>query len=114
MELLLSKKISSFFTRRAEQFSLLRKKPVSGYDISFLITAEHLETFDKNLVIDWILEVVDFFFLFIIYKLFFLKQIQFVENMDKEIAELRLNLNTQSRIVASYFVNAMAGREVCD
>lgn len=42
-EKLLCKKFASFFTQRAEHFVILRRKPVEGYDISFLITNTHLE-----------------------------------------------------------------------
>lgn len=49
MDTLLCKKISNFLSRRAEALMILRKKPIEGYDVSFLITAEHLEKFDKNL-----------------------------------------------------------------
>ena len=40
---------------------IFRKKPVEGYDLSFLITEQHLQKFDKNLLIDWILDVCHFF-----------------------------------------------------
>ena len=69
---------------------ILRKKPVEGYDISFQITAEHLEKFDKILLIDFILE--------------------FLETMEADISEMKLNVNTQTRVAASYFVNCITGR----
>ena len=40
---LLCRKFAGFFTQRAEHFVILRRKPVEGYDISFLITNTHLE-----------------------------------------------------------------------
>lgn len=90
MDSLICKKISNFFSRRADAFMILRKKPVEGYDLSFQITAEHLERFDKNLLIDFILE--------------------FLETMEADISEMKLNVNTQTRVAASYFVNCITGR----
>lgn len=63
--------------------------PIKGYDCSLLITDRHLEKFDKKMLIEWILE--------------------FVETMDQEVTEIRLNLNTQTRAAAGYFVEKMAG-----
>ena len=57
--------------------------PIKGYDCSLLITDRHLQKFDKTMLIEWILE--------------------FVETMDQEITEIRLNLNTQTRTAANYY-----------
>jgi len=64
--------------------------PIKGYDCSLLITDRHLQKFDKTMLIEWILE--------------------FVETMDQEITEIRLNLNTQTRTAANYYVTKFSGK----
>ena len=66
--------------------------PLKGFDCSLLITNRHLEKFNKQMLIEWILE--------------------YVETMDQEITEIRLNLNTQTRVAATYFVERMAGKKL--
>lgn len=51
-----------------------------GYDISFLITNAHAETMLKHKLVDFI--------------------IQFMEEVDKEISEMKLSLNARARITA--------------
>lgn len=53
---------------------------MKGYDISFLITNTHTETMYKHKLVDFI--------------------IQFMEEVDKEISEMKLSLNARARIVA--------------
>ena len=43
MEKLLCHKFMGFMMRRAENFVILRRKKIEGYDISFLITNFHTE-----------------------------------------------------------------------
>merc|ERR1712048_454633 len=50
-ERMLCRKFARFFTQRAEHFVVLRRKPVEGYDISFLITDTQLEEMVKERVI---------------------------------------------------------------
>jgi len=69
---------------RAENFIILRRKPVAGYDISFLITNFHTETMLKHKLVDFIIE--------------------FMEEVDKEISETRLSLNARTRIVAESYL----------
>lgn len=72
---------------RAEGFVILRRKPVQvpvmftqGYDISFLITNFHTEQMFKHKLVDFV--------------------VVFMEEVDKEISEMKLNLNARARIVA--------------
>lgn len=48
----------------------MRRKPIKGYDISFLITNFHTEEMLKHKLVDFI--------------------IQFMEEVDKEISEMKL------------------------
>ncbi|XP_059651430.1 actin-related protein 2/3 complex subunit 4 isoform X1 [Cornus florida] len=84
LENILTKKFLRFLSMRAEAFQVLRRKPVQGYDISFLITNYHCEDMQKHKLIDFI--------------------VQFMEDMDKEISELKLSVNTRGRLVATEFL----------
>lgn len=43
---------------RAENFVILRRKPVKGYDISFLITNTNAEDMMKHKLVDFIIQYV--------------------------------------------------------
>ena len=88
IEQLLAPMFMRFLTQRAEQFFILRRKPVSGYDISFLVTNFHTEQMIKHKLIYFI--------------------IQFIEDIDKEVSEMKLSVNTRARVVATEFLKAMA------
>lgn len=80
VERLLVRKFMRFLMMRAESFVVLRRKPVEGYDISFLVTNFHTESMYKHKLVDFI--------------------IQFMEDVDKEVSEMKLSLNARARIVA--------------
>jgi len=100
IEHILVHKFTRFLTQRAESFFILRRKPVKvcmgqlngtrqtlltiqqGYDISFLITNFHTEAMLKHKLVDFI--------------------IQFMEEVDKEISEMKL------------FVRFIPGLDACD
>ncbi|KIW57309.1 hypothetical protein PV05_05877 [Exophiala xenobiotica] len=84
IENILVHKFTRFLTQRAESFFILRRKPVKGYDISFLITNTHTEEMLKHKLVDFI--------------------IQFMEEVDKEISEMKLFLNARARFVAESFL----------
>jgi actin related protein 2/3 complex subunit 4 len=84
IEHILVHKFTRFLTQRAESFYILRRKPVKGYDISFLITNFHTEQMLKHKLVDFI--------------------IQFMEEVDKEISEMKLFLNARARFVAESFL----------
>ncbi|KAL1405047.1 Actin-related protein 2/3 complex subunit 4 [Vanrija pseudolonga] len=84
-EKILCHKFTRFMTMRAENFIILRRKPIAGYDISFLITNFHSETMLKHKLVDFI--------------------IQFMEDVDKEISEMKLSLNARARIVAESYLS---------
>ncbi|KAG0581349.1 hypothetical protein KC19_4G244400 [Ceratodon purpureus] len=84
LENILAKKFLRFLSMRAESFQVLRRKPVQGYDISFLITNFHCEEMFKHKLIDFV--------------------VAFMEDIDKEISELKLSVNTRGRLVATEFL----------
>ena len=70
--------------QRAEHFFILRRKPVQGYDISFLVTNFHTEQMYKHKLVDFV--------------------IQFMEEIDKEISEMKISLNARARTCAEEFL----------
>ncbi|KAI9366759.1 hypothetical protein DFJ73DRAFT_805400 [Zopfochytrium polystomum] len=84
LERILAHKFTRFLMIRAENFVILRRKPIQGYDISFLITNFHTEQMFKHKLVDFI--------------------IQFMEEVDKEISEIKLSINARARIVAETFL----------
>lgn len=101
IEHILVHKFTRFLQQRAENFVILRRKPIKGYDISFLITNFHTEEMLKHKLVDFI--------------------IQFMEEVDKEISEMKLfvsysgcvdygvmltcvQLNARARFVAESFL----------
>ncbi|KFM71974.1 Actin-related protein 2/3 complex subunit 4, partial [Stegodyphus mimosarum] len=90
IEKILCHKFMRFMMMRAENFIVLRRKPVDGYDISFLITNFHTEQMYKHKLVDFV--------------------IHFMEEIDKEISEMKLALNARARICAEEFLKRMALR----
>lgn len=89
IEHILVHKFTRFLTQRAESFFILRRKPIKGYDISFLITNSHTEEMLKHKLVDFI--------------------IQFMEEVDKEISEMKLFVSCQfCRLVWSGLTHMLA------
>lgn len=84
IEKILCHKFMRFMMLRAENFIILRRKPVEGYDISFLITNFHTEQMYKHKLVDFI--------------------IQFMEEIDKEVSEMKLAVNSRARLSAEEFL----------
>nr|XP_055069369.1 actin-related protein 2/3 complex subunit 4 isoform X1 [Misgurnus anguillicaudatus] len=84
IEKILCHKFMRFMMMRAENFFILRRKAVEGYDISFLITNFHTEQMYKHKLVDFV--------------------IHFMEEIDKEISEMKLSVNARARIVAEEFL----------
>lgn len=78
IEHILVHKFTRFLTQRAESFFILRRKPVEGFDISFLITNFHTEKMLTHKLIDFVIE--------------------FMEEVDKEISEMKLFVCVQSSL----------------
>jgi len=84
IEKILCHKFMRFMMMRAENFIVLRRKPIEGYDISFLVTNVHTEQMYKHKLVDFI--------------------IHFMEEIDKEISEMKLAVNSRARISAEEFL----------
>jgi len=100
IEKILVHKFTRFLMMRADNFVILRRKPVSmdknpdqengvdqppvSYDVSFLITNFHTESMYRYKLIDFI--------------------IHFMEEIDKEINEMKLAINARARITAEEFL----------
>ena len=88
MDKLLSGMFMRFLMLRADQFIILRRKAMPGYDISFLVTHTHMEQMYRDKLVDFI--------------------ITFLQEIDKEINEMKLSVNTRARIAATHFVTGLA------
>lgn len=84
LEEILARKLLRFLMQRADEFKVLRRVPVPGYDISFLITHVHAEEMYKHKLVDFI--------------------IAFMEDIDKEVSDLKLTVNARGREVATSFL----------
>merc|ERR1711994_687031 len=84
IETLLCKMFMGFMMRRAENFVILRRKKIEGYDISFLITNFHTEEMLRHKLVDFV--------------------VHFMEEIDKEISEMKLCVNSRARICAEEFL----------
>ncbi|KAI6654200.1 Actin related protein 2/3 complex subunit 4 [Oopsacas minuta] len=83
---ILCHKFMRFMMLRAEHFFILRRKPVEGYDISFLVTNFHTEQMFKHKLVDFIIE--------------------FMQAIDKELSEMKITLNARARTVAEEFMKS--------
>jgi actin related protein 2/3 complex subunit 4 len=69
-----------------EHHPLLRKKPIKGYSVTFLVTNRHLATHGRQRVEDSILG--------------------FCAKIDKECSDIKLQVNAQARYVTTEFLKA--------
>lgn len=65
---------------KAHQLNKIHPPKKKDYDISFLVTNHLMQQLSKNKLIDFI--------------------IQLIEDVNKEISEIKLDLNSRARIVA--------------
>lgn len=85
IERILAHKFTRFMMMRADNFVILRRKPNDpDYDISFLVTNFHVESMYRFKLIDFI--------------------IHFLEEIDREINEMKLSINARARITAEEFL----------
>merc|ERR1712203_598668 len=84
IDTLLCKMFMGFMMRRAENFVILRRKKIEDYDISFLITNFHTEEMLRHKLVDFV--------------------IHFMKEIDKEISEMELAVNSRARMSAEEFL----------
>jgi actin related protein 2/3 complex subunit 4 len=82
---LLTDMFMRFLMLRADSFIILRRKPLEGYDISFLVVHSHLE----ELLLDQLVSFV----------------LHFLQEIDREINEMKLSVNTRARVAATNFIS---------
>jgi len=87
VEILLAHMYQSFFALRADRFKIYRKKPIDGYDFSFLITEDHLSKYKKEELINFVL--------------------QFIQGIEKEVQDMKLAVNKQCDIASKYFATML-------
>ena len=81
--------LQRFFSLRADKFKIMRRKPAEAkYDFSFLITEDHLQKYKKEELINFILE--------------------FIQGIDKEVQDMKLQIINSSRQAAGYYANSLA------
>lgn len=69
----------------SREFLYSSKETSGGYDISFLITSFHTEQIHKHKLVDF--------------------AIHFMEEINKQIREMKLSVNAHASIVAEEFLN---------
>ena len=84
MEEILVRKFMRFLAQRAEVFQILRRSPIAGYDISFLISNVHTDVMDRDRIVDFV--------------------VQLIQDIDAEINKLKLSVNNRGRAVAKSFL----------
>jgi len=84
MDTILASKFSRFLMQRADNFVILRRKPMPGYDVSFLLTNFNLEAMWKHKLIDFV--------------------VQFMEEVDSEISQMKITVNERARTVGYQFL----------
>ncbi|CAG9310148.1 unnamed protein product [Blepharisma stoltei] len=84
LDRLLSSMFMKFLALRAEQFLIMRRVPIEGYDISFLIIHTHMEQLYREKLIEFI--------------------VTFLKEIEKEINEMKLSVNSRLRMAATQFV----------
>ncbi|KRX02762.1 hypothetical protein PPERSA_02252 [Pseudocohnilembus persalinus] len=91
LDKLIGERFSRYITSRADQFEILRRIPLKGYDVTFLISSSHLEKYDKAQLISYITD--------------------FIQDIEKYMTEIKLNIVFQTRKAAKQFVQQMSDNQ---
>ena len=87
VDTLLCKMFMRFLSQRADAFRILRRKPIPGYDISFLITNIHTEQMILSKLIEFV--------------------ITFLQDVDKELSDMKVTLNKRARKCSEEFLKVL-------
>ena len=88
LEEILARALCKSLGRRADAFEVLRRAPVEGYDVSFLVLLEHAERMEAKGLVDFV--------------------VTFMEDVDKEISEQKLSVSSRGRTVAAAYLKQFA------
>ena len=111
MEKLLCHKFMGFMMRRAENFVILRRKKIEGYDISFLITNFHTEEMLRHKLVDFVIhfmEVKNCGAQIICILFSFVAVTEIFQEIDKEVSDMKLCVNSRARICAEEFLKRVS------
>jgi len=86
-ERLLGGQLSRFLAQRADALPVLRRKPVEGYDVTFLITHAHTTRLVKARLVDFL--------------------VAFVDDAARELSAMKLSLNARARTIARELVGSL-------
>ena len=90
---MLTHMLERFMSLRADKFEILRKKPAhEGYDFSFLISADHLQVYKKEELINFIIE--------------------FIHGIDREVSDLKLCVTSHCAKTAAAFTNGASNNQI--
>ena len=109
MEKLLCHKFMGFMMRRAENFVILRRKKIEGYDISFLITNFHTEEMLRHKLVDFVIHFMEVGLLG--HTQLFSGRVVFTgtfQEIDKEVSDMKLCVNSRARICAEEFLKRVS------
>uniref|UniRef100_A0A7E4VVI3 Actin-related protein 2/3 complex subunit 4 n=1 Tax=Panagrellus redivivus TaxID=6233 RepID=A0A7E4VVI3_PANRE len=76
--------VASFMQKRSDELYVMRKKPLPGYDFTFLITVDHLMRLSRRDIVKFILD--------------------FISHIDKETNMMRLAVNAHVRQAVQQFI----------
>ena len=76
-----------FLMNRTDRLNVFRKIPKKNYDISFLITNFHLDSYNKESLIDFIIE--------------------FLSTLDNELINMKMIVNSQLRMASNYLLEKL-------
>ena len=111
MEKLLCHKFMGFMMRRAENFVILRRKKIEGYDISFLITNFHTEEMLRHKLVDFVIHFMEVYSWLSQNYLKFLGAFSVIgtfQEIDKEVSDMKLCVNSRARICAEEFLKRVS------
>ena len=84
LEARLTEQVARFLSTRAEQFEIVRRKAVDGFDVSFLVLKKHKLAFDGEKLIEFVIE--------------------FLMGVDRETSEQKLSVSSRGRAVYDEFL----------
>lgn len=88
LDAVLAEMHARFMMQRAEALDVLRRRPVPGYDISFLVTDRHVQAYGRAALVAFL--------------------VQFAQEAHRQAEQLKAEMNSRGRAVATDFMKALA------